>query len=153
MFVKQITQSEALNLAAKGIEVMTMIPDSENSANWNAMTPDTLQNLLNGLMFFRREPAVENPIIEEEEISTSPYEPAKLSGGSPEAASSTDKSATDCAASGKERKKKVAVDTGKLLALRKAGWTIGKIADELNVSVSTVCNYLKKLEEEKSAEG
>lgn len=80
MFVKQITQNEALNLAAKGIEVMTMIPDSENNANWNAMTPDTLQNLLSGLMFFRREPALENPIIEEEEeeISTPPRRANKV---------------------------------------------------------------------------
>lgn len=45
------------------------------------------------------------------------------------------------------------MDTGKLLALRKAGWTIEKIADELSVSVGTICNYLKKLEGEKSAEG
>ena len=87
MFVKQITQNEALNLAAKGVEVMIMVPNSENNV-WGNMTPDTLQNLLSGLMFFRREPALENPIIEDEEKVSTPDEPA-----------------ADCVASGKERKK------------------------------------------------
>lgn len=135
MFVKQITQNEALNLAAKGVEVMIMVPDSENNV-WGNMTPDTLQNLLSGLMFLRREPALENPIIEDEEKVSTPDEPA-----------------ADCVASGKERKKRVEVDTGKLIALRKAGWTIEKIADELSVSTGTVCNYLKKMEEGQNANG
>lgn len=43
--------------------------------------------------------------------------------------------------SGAKRKK---VDVGKLLALRKAGWTMKEIAEELHVSEATVCNYLKK---------
>lgn len=151
MFVKQIAQNEALSLAAKGVEIMIMVPDSENNV-WGGMTPDTLQNLLSGLMFFRREPALENPIIEDDEkISTPPTEPTESSGGSARTTSSTDKPATNCVASGKEGKKRVAVDTGKLLALRKAGWTIEKIADELSVSTGTVCNYLKKLEEERNA--
>lgn len=51
MFVKQITQEEALKLAADGKEVMVMIPDSEREAVWGDMTPDTMQNLLSGLMF------------------------------------------------------------------------------------------------------
>lgn len=45
--------------------------------------------------------------------------------------------------SGAKRKK---VDVGKLLALRKAGWTMKEIAEELHVSEATVCNYLKKRE-------
>lgn len=57
MFVKQITMDEALKLAAKGQEIMTLVPsDGEN--NWSEMTPDTLQNMLSGVMFFRREPAL-----------------------------------------------------------------------------------------------
>lgn len=39
------------------------------------------------------------------------------------------------------------VDTGKLLALYKAGWSRKKIAEELKVAPSTVCAYLKKIEE------
>lgn len=127
MFIKQITQNEALSLAAKEIEVMVLVPGEEGG--WGNMTPDTLQNLLSRLMFFRREPALENPIIEEvEEACACTDEP--VAGREP--------------SSGRKKK----VDTGKLLALRKAGWTIEKIADELSISVGTVCNYLKKLEEE-----
>lgn len=63
MFVKQITMDEALKLAAKGKEIMTLVPvDEEN--NWSEMVPDTLQNMLSGVMFFRREPALENPMID-----------------------------------------------------------------------------------------
>lgn len=125
MFIKQITQNEALSLATKEIEVMVLAPGEEGG--WGNMTPDTLQNLLSGLMFFRREPALENPIIEDTE----------------EASARAEESAASCEPSSGRKKK---VDTGKLLALRKAGWTIEKIADELSISVGTVCNYLKKLE-------
>lgn len=96
MFVKQITQGEALKLAAGGKEVMVMIPDSEREVIWGNMTPDTLQNLLRGLMFFRREPALENPIIEDEEEISTPTEPTESSGGSAKTTSSTDEPATDC---------------------------------------------------------
>jgi ribosome-binding protein aMBF1 (putative translation factor) len=40
------------------------------------------------------------------------------------------------------------IDTGKLIALAKAGWTKEKIADELKVSVATVYGHLKKAREE-----
>lgn len=43
--------------------------------------------------------------------------------------------------------KRKPIDTGKLMALHNAGWPSRKIADELNVSPSTVINYLKKMEE------
>ena len=46
------------------------------------------------------------------------------------------------------RRKKVMVDEGKLLALRKAGWSMKKIADELKISEGSVFNYLKKMEGE-----
>ena len=47
MFVKQITLEEASDL--------------------REMIPDTLQNMLSGVMFFRREPALEKPMIDLEE--------------------------------------------------------------------------------------
>lgn len=40
------------------------------------------------------------------------------------------------------------LDTGKMRALRAAGWTYEKIADELGCSTQTVINYLKKEEED-----
>lgn len=66
MFVKQITLEEALRLAANGNEVMTLVPGEEKS-DWREMIPDTLQNMLSGVMFFRREPALEKPMIDSEE--------------------------------------------------------------------------------------
>lgn len=44
--------------------------------------------------------------------------------------------------------KRKPVDTWKLLALRKAGWSMKKIADELGISEGSVWNYLKKMEGE-----
>lgn len=47
--------------------------------------------------------------------------------------------------------KRAKVDTGKMKALRDAGWTLKAIAGELRVSEGTVCTYLKKMEEEANA--
>lgn len=41
--------------------------------------------------------------------------------------------------------RKKALDTGKLKALRAAGWTVAKIADEMGVSEPTIRNYIHKL--------
>lgn len=43
----------------------------------------------------------------------------------------------------KKRKRK-SFDTGKLKALRNAGWSIAKIADETGVSEQTIRNHMKK---------
>lgn len=40
---------------------------------------------------------------------------------------------------------KLPVDWGKAKALRKAGWSLAKIADELGVSVPTVSQHLKEV--------
>jgi predicted transcriptional regulator len=44
--------------------------------------------------------------------------------------------------------KRKPIDMGKLIALAKAGWTKEKIAEEMQISVATVYNYLKKVREE-----
>ncbi len=38
---------------------------------------------------------------------------------------------------------KADLDMGKVKALRKAGWTMAKIADEMGVTPGTICNRLK----------
>lgn len=53
MFIKQISKEEALQLASKGQDIMIMVP-GEGDGSWSDMVPDTLQNLLAGLMFFRK---------------------------------------------------------------------------------------------------
>lgn len=63
MFIKQIDEKTALELAAKGQEVMVLVP-GEKEPKWESMMPDTLQKMLEGCMFFRREPAMEKGGIE-----------------------------------------------------------------------------------------
>ena len=69
MFVKQIDMKAALELAAKGREVMILVPGGKESG-WNDMMPDTLQHMLEGCLFFRKEPA-----MEKEPVGTAPPPP------------------------------------------------------------------------------
>ena len=148
MFIKQISKDEALQLASKGQDILIMVP-GEGDGSWNHMVPDTLHNLLAGLMFFRKEPALENQILEEDNTPPrckSNRDVKKPSGSTPKPATNSEASGAE--GSGAEKKKRVAVDTGKMLALRNAGWTMKKIAEELGISECTVFNYLKKMEME-----
>lgn len=43
------------------------------------------------------------------------------------------------------QKAKKKLDTPKMVALRKAGWTYEKIADEMGCSTQTVINHIKKV--------
>ena len=40
------------------------------------------------------------------------------------------------------------IDTGKIVALRKAGWPIKKIAEEMRLAEATICNHIKKAAKE-----
>ena len=63
MFIKQIDEKTALELAAKGREVMVLVP-GEKEPKWESMMPDTSQKMLEGCLFFRREPAMEKEIVD-----------------------------------------------------------------------------------------
>lgn len=115
MFVKQIDLKTALELAARGNEVLVLVPGGDG--DWANMQASTLRKELDGVLFFRQEPAMELPLMEADQLPP----PTK-------------------------KNKKVQLDTGKLIALRNAGWSMKKIAEELKVSEGTVFNYLKKLE-------
>lgn len=127
MFIKQVDEKTALELAAKGKEVLVMVPGGKDSG-WEDMMPDSLGHMLEGCMFFRREPAMEAGQIEPagRTIEFGPAEPGNAQPDSPP--------------TGKKAKK--TVDVGKLIALHNAGWSVAKIADELKVSVQTVYKYL-----------
>lgn len=153
MFVKQIDMKTAFELALKGIEVKTLVPTGPGSG-WTSMEPDTLQNMLADVLFFRQEPAMEVPMVEVKEIKVEG--PASLTTHEVEQAIKSSlgdvgnqipppQQASGHAGTGAKRKP---VDTGKLLALRKAGWSMKKIADELGISEGSVWNYLKKMEGE-----
>lgn len=119
MFVKQIDEKTALELAAKGKEVLVMAPITTDPEKWIDYEPNTLGHMLEGCLFFRREPAMEVELAGPAE--TEPAQP-------------------DPPPTGKKARK--TVDVGKLIALHNAGWSVAKIADELGVSTRAVYNYL-----------
>ena len=137
MFVKQIDMAKALELAAKGMEIKVLAPIGLEGG-WENLVPDTLQHMLEGVIFFRQEPALEKeilPVVSREE----PEPPAE-------------KSLSDLTKELKQArsaaKGKLDVDIGKMKALREAGWSYAKIADEMRISVGSVHNHLKQAEEE-----
>ena len=137
MFVKQIDMAKALELAAKGMEIKVLAPIGQEGG-WENLVPDTLQHMLEGVMFFRQEPALEKEIL-----------PA-VSGDAPEPPG--EKTLSDLTKELKQArpaaKGKLDVDIGKMKALREAGWSYAKIADEMRISEGSVYNYLKRAEEE-----
>ena len=74
MFAKQIDKKTALELAAKGKEVLVMVPAGKDSG-WEDMTPDTLDHMLEGCLFFRREPAMEVELAVPVEIEPAQPDP------------------------------------------------------------------------------
>ena len=46
----------------------------------------------------------------------------------------------------KTSSKKRPLDDAKMIALRKAGWSYEKIADEIGCAVQTVINHIKEME-------
>ena len=110
------------------------IPSSPDPDGWmDYERHDTLKNMLEGCMFFRKEPAMEAELMEltvepaGQTIEFGPAEPENVQPDPPPPI-------------GKKPKK--TVDVGKLIALHNAGWPVAKIADELGVSTRTVYNYL-----------
>ena len=51
MFVKQIDMAKALELAAKGMEIKVLAPIGQEGG-WENLVPDTLQHMLEGVMFW-----------------------------------------------------------------------------------------------------
>ncbi len=165
MVVKQIPQDEALKLFLKGTDIMIMAPGTRDS-EWNEMIPDTLSNYLEGMMFFRREPAMETDLDIKTDRTLSdiplpafnPSQPPDSTGidsdnESEKEADNSDEPVPWSSVHNNEdkekdakHKKRVQVDTGKLMALRKAGWSVSKIADELGIGKSTVYNYVMKMQ-------
>lgn len=58
MFIKQIGLHEALRLAAEGKEVKVLVQAGQRD-DWASIEPNTLENLLANVLFFRDEPAME----------------------------------------------------------------------------------------------
>lgn len=143
MFVKQIDMAKALELAAKGMEIKVLAPIGQEDG-WENLVPDTLQHMLEGVMFFQQEPAMEKEILSVETVLdvTEPLSEKTLS--EIEAGLKQELKQARPAGGGK----RMNVDIGKMKALREAGWSYAKIADEMRISVGSVHNHLKQAEEE-----
>ncbi len=143
MFVKQIDMAKALELAAKGMEIKVLAPIGQEGG-WENLVPDTLQHMLEGVMFFRQEPAMEKKILPVETVPdvTEPLSEKTLS--EIEAGLKQELKQARPAGGGE----RMNVDIGKMKALREAGWSYAKIADEMRISVGSVHNHLKQAEEE-----
>ena len=141
MFVKQIDMAKALELAAKGMEIKVLAPIGQEGG-WENLVPDTLQNMLEGVMFFRQEPAMEKEIFPVETVLdvTEPLSEKTLS--------EIEAGLKQELKQARPQKGKLDVDIGKMKALREAGWSYAKIADEMRISEGSVYNYLKRAEEE-----
>lgn len=146
MMVRQISRKEALELAARGCEVLMMGPTTEEPGGWEDYEPGTLDRLLDGCLFFREVPALEKDLFQEI-TETPPAEPATESRDS----SRQDAAETEGSAKKEGQGRRVKVDTGKLMALHNAGWSNIKIGQELGISEFTVRKYLKQMKEEKDA--
>ena len=142
MFVKQLDMAKALELAAKGMEIKVLAPIGQESS-WENLVPDTLQHMLEGVMFFRQEPAMEKEIFPVETVLdvTEPLSEKTLS----EIEAGLKQELKQARPAGGKR---MNVDIGKMKALREAGWSYAKIADEMRISEGSVYNYLKRAEEE-----
>ena len=146
MMVRQISRKEALELAARGCEVLMMGPTTEEPGGWEDYEPGTLDRLLDGCLFFREVPALEKDLFQEV-TETPPAEPATESRDG----SRQDTAETEGSAKKEGQGRRVKVDTGKLMALHNAGGSNIKIGQELGISEFTVRKYLKQMKEETDA--
>lgn len=80
MFIKQIDMKTAFELASRGMEIKTMVPIGPGTG-WMGMEPDTLQNMLSDVLFFRPEPAMEVPMVKEEMEGPAPSKEEGEAGG------------------------------------------------------------------------
>ena len=140
MFVKQIDMIEALRLAAVGQEINIMPPNASEPKRWADYSPDTLQNLLEGCLFFRNEPAMDNFELERMMRGAPPIDKNK--------SGSRDSGVEDRSAVDGHPKRAKRVDKGKVMALHEAGRSNRWIADDMGLHEGTVCRVLKEMKEE-----
>lgn len=126
--LKEIDLLTAVSLVAQGERVRCLVPMVGPDGEWQDMQANYLNECLDGMIFFADDEQVREP------------EPEALSDKDPEPEPESTKRKPN------PGRTKV-LDEGKIKALRVAGWSIAKIADEMGVSVPTIANRLKKIME------
>lgn len=113
--IKEITMQEALTALSEGKKVYRL--------DFEGLSLTELSQVFTGKLLIE-EPDQKKPVVIPKE------EPEEIPKRTPKK---------------KVSKKRTPVDTGKIGALRKAGWPVAKIADEMGLSQPTIYSYLKKL--------
>ena len=136
MKIKQIAIDEALELHKRGLMVgvlQPVVPEPKTLDDYEFLT---LKKILAGCEFFRIVPEEEKRETEPE-AKQEEEKPAETAVETKEKPEPPKPEATN----------KKQIDVGKMKALRNAGWSMKQIAEELRLAPSTVCGYLKKMEE------
>lgn len=122
--LKEIDLLTAVSLVAQGERVKCLVPNC--TGDWTDMHPGYLNDYFDGMIFLAEEAQVPEPATSPDKDPEPEPEPTKRK---PNPGSTK------------------VLDEGKIKALRVAGWSIAKIADEMGVSVPTIANRLKKIME------
>ena len=124
--IKQISIKEAVELMLTGVRVPCLVPGVDNPDDFSDYSPTYLNEVLSNVICFADVP--------DEPVNTEEYKPViekrpKKQGG-------TDRRM---------------IDMGKVHALKDAGWSVKKIAEEMGVSQGMIYERLKE-EREKEEE-
>jgi hypothetical protein len=117
--IKQISIKEAVELMLTGVQVPCLVPGVANPDDFSDYSPTYLNEVLNDVICFAYVP--------DEPVKTEEYKPViekrpKKQGG-------TDRRM---------------IDMGKVHALKNAGWSVKKIAEEMGTSQATIYDRLKE---------
>ena len=126
--LKEIDLLTAVSLVAQGERVRCLVPMVGPDGGWSDMQANYLNECLDGMIFF----------ADDEQVHPQEIEPAASPDKDPEPEPTKRKQNPGST--------KV-LDEGKIKALRVAGWSIAKIADEMGVSEPTIAKRLKKIME------
>ena len=137
MNIKQMGIDEAFERFKRGMEVgilQPVTPEPKGLGDYELMT---LKKLLDGCVFFRIMPEKEEIKDKlQEEADSNPHDQEKEKTDT----LSSNPDSTDTAISKPGNKLKL--DMGKMKALRAAGWTYKKIAEEMGISEGSAFKYL-----------
>ena len=137
MKIKQMGIDEAFERFKRGMEVgilQPVIPEPKGLGDYELMT---LKKLLDGCVFFRIMPEKEEIKDKQaEKAGSNPHDQEKEKTDT----LSSNPDSTDTAISKPGNKLKL--DMGKMKALRAAGWTYKKIAEEMGISEGSAFKYL-----------
>lgn len=132
--LREITFKEAVALLEEGKTVKCLAAGGEPV--WSNYVTCTLDEVLKGVICF----------AEDEDIPAQPKKNVSVTKPAP--APADPKPAAPAAP-----QRRIQLDMGKVRALKNAGWSVQKIADEMGVSRLTMNKVIQEMEKKKDGEG